>query len=62
MLYLSKYKGTHYMVHSFSQYSVKKGSLYETRTALLVAISNINLATTSGIPFIQKFTSAVQYE
>ncbi|MBU3101965.1 MULTISPECIES: C40 family peptidase [Clostridium] len=62
MMYLGKYKETHYMVHSFSQYSVKKGSSYETRTALVVAISNVELSTTSGIPFIQKFTSAVHYE
>jgi len=62
MMYLGKYKDTHYMVHSFSQYGVKKGSSYETRTALLVAISTVDLATTSGIPYIQKFTSAVHYQ
>lgn len=62
MMYLGKYERTHYMVHSFSQYGVKKGASYETRTALLASISTVDLATTSGIPFIQKFTSAVYYE
>lgn len=62
MMYLGKYKGAHYIVHSFSQYGVKNGSTYEPRTALLVAISTVDLVTTSGIPFIKEFTSAVHYK
>jgi len=62
MMYLGKYKGTHYMVHSFSGYGVKKGSVYEARSALLVAISTVDMTTASGVPFIQKFTSAVYYQ
>ncbi|MBU3071792.1 C40 family peptidase [Clostridium estertheticum] len=62
MMYLGKYKNTHYMIHSFSGYSIKNGSNYETRSALQVAISTIDLISTSGTPFIQKFTSAVNYQ
>ncbi|MBU3178546.1 SH3 domain-containing protein [Clostridium estertheticum] len=62
MMYLGKYKNTHYMIHSFSGYSVKNGSNYETRSALQVAISTIDLISASGTPFIQKFTSAVDYQ
>ena len=62
MMYLGKYTGTHYMIHSFSGYGVKNGSGYESRTALLVAISPVDLPSASGLPFVQKFTSAVHYQ
>ncbi|MBU3109959.1 SH3 domain-containing protein [Clostridium lacusfryxellense] len=62
MMYLGKYNDTYYMIHSFSGYSVKKDSSYETRNALLVAISTIELLTASGLPIIQKFTSCVQFQ
>jgi len=62
MMYLGKYKNTYYMVHSFSEYGVKKGSVFEAHTALLVAISTVDLTTASGVPFIQKFTSVVHYQ
>ena len=62
MMYLGKYKQTHYMIHSFSGYSIKKGTSYESRSALVVAISTVNLLAASGLPFIQQFTSCVQYQ
>jgi hypothetical protein len=62
MLYLGKHMGTHYMVHSFLGYAVKKGSDYESRTALCVGISPVDMYTASGVPFLNKFTSAVQFE
>jgi len=61
MMYLGKYMKIHYMIHSFSAYGVKSGSGYESRDALIVAISPVDLPSTSGVPFLQKFTSAVQY-
>jgi hypothetical protein len=61
MMYLGKYMGMHYMIQSFAGYSIKMESIYEARTALLVAISTVDLLSASGIPFIQKFTSSVQY-
>ncbi|MGH4051674.1 MAG: SH3 domain-containing protein [Clostridium sp.] len=62
MMYLGKYMGTHYMIHSFSEYSVKNGSSYDQRDALHVAISPVDLPSASGVPFLQKFTSAVHYQ
>lgn len=62
MMYLGKYMNTHYMIHSFSEYSIKKDFSYEARSALVVAISTVDLLTSNGVPFIQKFTSAVQYK
>lgn len=62
MMYLGKYDGTHYMIHSFAGYSVKKGSSYEPRMALCTAVSSVDLPTSNGKSFIEEFTSAVQYE
>lgn len=62
MLYLGKHESTHYIIHSFLGYAVKKGSDYESGTALCVGISPVDLYTASGIPFINKFTSAVKFE
>jgi hypothetical protein len=62
MMYLGKYKGNHYMIHSFAGYGVKKQASLEARTALLVAISPVDLLTGDGVPFIEKFTSAIHYE
>jgi len=62
MMYLGKYSGTHYMIHSFSGYGVKNGFGYDPRDALLVAISPVDLPSASGVPFLQKFTSAVHYQ
>ncbi|MBU3199948.1 hypothetical protein LL037_07440 [Clostridium estertheticum] len=58
----TKYNNTHYMIHSFSGYSFKNLSNYETRSALQAAISSIDLMLASGTPFIQKFTSGVHYQ
>ena len=62
MMYLGKYKGNYCMIHSFSGYSVKTGSSLESRKALIVAISSVDLLSADGVPFIQKFTSAVHYQ
>lgn len=61
MLYLGKYEGTHYMIHTFAGYSVKKGDSFEAKMALCTAVSSVNLLTSSGTPFIEKFTSSVYY-
>ena len=62
MMYLGKYTGNHYMIHSFSGYGVKNESGYDQRDALLVAISPVDLPSASGVLFVQKFTSAVHYQ
>lgn len=62
MMYLGKYDGTHYMIHSFLGYGVKNSTSYEARTALCVAISPVTMPTSDGIPFMQKFTSGVHFQ
>lgn len=62
MMYLGKYNGIHYMIHSFAEYGVKNGSSLETKLALGVAVSPVNLLTSSGKTFLETLTSAVQYE
>lgn len=61
MMYLGKYMDKHYMIHSFSGYGVKVGATYESRSALCVAISPVDMPTASGVPFIERFSSAVYY-
>jgi hypothetical protein len=62
MLYLGKHKDTHYMIHSFLGYGVKKDSAYEAKTATRVAISPIDILTSGGTPFFEKFTSAIYFQ
>ena len=62
MMYLGKYDGIHYMIHSFAEYGVKNGSSLETKLALGIAVSPVDLLTSSGKTFLETFTSAVQYE
>lgn len=61
-MYLGKYNDMHYIIHSFSGYGIKKGTEIETRSALCVAISPVDMLTGSGIPFVKRFTSAVKFE
>ncbi|HEY5562615.1 MAG TPA: SH3 domain-containing protein [Clostridiaceae bacterium] len=62
MMYLGKYKFIHYMIHSFAGYGVKKEAVYESRKAMLVAITPVDLPKADGVPFILKFTSSVHYQ
>lgn len=61
MLYLGKYEGVHYMIHTFAGYSVKNNSSLESKMAMCTAVSPVDLITSSGVPFVEKFTSAVFY-
>lgn len=62
MMYLGKHENTHYMIHNFSQYGYKKENFFEARYALCVAISPVDLPSTDGTPYAEKFTSAVDFK
>jgi hypothetical protein len=62
MMYLGKYNGNHYMIHTFAGYGIKKGQSFEPRSAMCTEVTPVDLPTSSGKPFIEKFISAVSYE
>lgn len=61
MMYLGKYNEIHYMIHSFAEYGIKNHSSLERKLALGVAVSPVDLLTSSGKTFLETFTSAVYF-
>lgn len=62
MMYLGKYDEIHYMIHSFSEYGIKNHSSLEQKLALGIAVSPVDLLTSSGETFLETFTSAVYFQ
>lgn len=62
MMYLGKYDGVHYMIHSFAEYGIKNNSMVEPKLALGIALSPVNLLTSRGKTFLETFTSAVYFQ
>jgi hypothetical protein len=61
-MYVGKFDGIHYMIHDFLAYGKKDGEKYVTVSVEAVAVTSTLLKVTSGIPYIQKFNIAVQFE
>lgn len=62
MMYLGKHNDTHYMIHNFSGYGKKIGNNYNFVPVYKIAITSVDLPASSGTPFIQRFTSVIQFE
>lgn len=61
-MYLGKVDGVHYMIHDFLAYGKKQGEKYVTVEVAAVAVTSTLLTVTSGIPYIEKYNTAVQFE
>lgn len=61
-MYIGKFDGVHYMIHDFSSYGKKDGNNYIYTSVMAVAVTSTLLTVSSGTPYIQKFTSALQFE
>jgi hypothetical protein len=61
-MYIGKVDGVHYMIHDFLAYGRKDGEKYVAVSVSAVAVTSTLLAVTSGMPYIQKFNIAVQFE
>lgn len=62
MMYIGTENGIPYIIHDFSGYGVKKGNEYEFVPVNEVGVTSTFLLTSSGMPFIEKFTSILQFE
>jgi hypothetical protein len=62
MMYIGCDNGTHYMIHCFYGYGEKVGLEYKFKAVNEVAVTSTLLATSSGNPFINRFTSLLQME
>ncbi len=62
MLYLGRVNDTHYLIHNFAGYGKKAGSSYTFMPVYQVVVTTTRLPLPSGIPLVQKFTSAIQFE
>lgn len=62
MMYLGKDEGVHYMIHDFTYYGQKQGEQYIRIPICAVAVTSTLLSTPSGIPYIEKFTSIIEFE
>ena len=60
MLYIGEYKGTHYMLHNFAYYSEKTNNTITIHPVYKVSITPVTLLNFEGIPFTNKFTSAIK--
>ncbi|MCM0650711.1 SH3 domain-containing protein [Clostridium swellfunianum] len=62
MMYLGKIDGVHYMIHDFLAYGKKIEDKYVAVPVAAVAVTSTLLTVSSGVPYIRKFSSAVQFE
>ncbi|SFE15593.1 NlpC/P60 family protein [Thermoanaerobacter thermohydrosulfuricus] len=62
MMYIGKEKGISYIIHDFHGYGEKKEDKYEFIPVNEVMVTSVLLPTASGVPFIEKFTSALEIE
>jgi hypothetical protein len=62
MMYLGKADGVHYMIHDFTSYGKKQGNQYVSTPVFSVGVTSTTLTLSTGDPYIQTFTSALQME
>lgn len=62
MIYIGKEKGIPYIIHNFHGYGEKKEDKYEFVPVNEVMVTSTFLPTTSGVSFIEKFTSVLEIE
>lgn len=62
MMYLGEDNSKHYMMHNFHKYGCLEGSEFKTYCVNEVAVTDCLLLTSKGVPFINRFTSAIEFE
>lgn len=62
MMYLGKSNGQYYVIHAFLGYSLKEGSINKYYSTNQVAVTTLQLADSNGVSFLERLTSAVQFE
>ncbi len=61
-MYIGKHNGEHYMIHDFLAYGKKEDNKYVEVPVSAVAVTSTMLTVTSGVPYIHRFNSIVQFE
>ncbi|MBP2071885.1 SH3 domain-containing protein [Thermoanaerobacterium butyriciformans] len=62
MIYVGMDGGVPYIIHDFTGYGVKNGDEYDFVPVNEVMVTSSLLPTSNGIPFIERITSAIQFE
>lgn len=62
MMYVGMDCGVPYIIHDFTGYGVKIGDKYDFIPVNEVMVTSSLLPTSMGIPFIERFSSAIQFE
>jgi hypothetical protein len=62
MMYLGKSNGQYYVIHAFLGYSVKEGSANKYYSTNQVSVTTLQLSDSNGVSFLERLTSAVQFE
>jgi hypothetical protein len=62
MLYLGKVNGVYYIIHDFTSYGKKEGDKYIYSPVFSVNVTSTMLTLSSGVPYMDRFTSVIQLE
>lgn len=62
MLYLGEVNGVHYIIHDFTSYGKKEGNKYIYSPVFSVNVTSTMITLSSGVPYMDKFTSVIQLE
>lgn len=62
MMYLGEDNGSYYMIHNFHKYGSMENGELKTYCVNEAAVTNCLLLTSSGVPFMERFTSAIMFE
>lgn len=62
MMYLGKVGDKHYMIHAFLGYGINSNGTIKFQSVYQVAVTTVDLLNSKGIPYINEFTSVIQFK
>lgn len=62
MMYLGKSDDKHYMIHAFLGYGVKNNKSIKFQPVYQVAVTTVDLLNSKGIPYVNEFTSVIEFK
>jgi cell wall-associated NlpC family hydrolase len=62
MMYLGKSGDKHYMIHAFLGYGIKNNNTINLQPVYQVAVTTVDLLNSKGIPYLNEFTSVIEFQ
>lgn len=62
MMYLGKSGDKHYMIHAFLGYGIKNNNTINFQPVYQVAVTTVDLLNSKGIPYLNEFTSVIEFQ